>query len=65
MLVTRHNSADSVPTWNLICKKEVAIKTNFNHIINIAGIIYYACSLFIELNVPVIKDVFLRKCVPK
>ena len=33
---TRHNLADSVPTSNLVCIKEVAIRTTFC----IAGIIY-------------------------
>ena len=36
----RHNSADSVPTSNLVCIKEVAIRTTFSLMINIAGIIY-------------------------
>ena len=27
--VTRHNSADSVPTSNLVCIKEVAIRSTF------------------------------------
>ena len=40
-LITRHNSADSVPTSNLVCIKEVAIRTTFC----IAGIIYYTCNL--------------------
>ena len=38
---TRHNAADSLPTSNLVCIKEVAIRTTFCHMINIAGIIYY------------------------
>ena len=37
---TRHNSADSVPTSNLICIKEVAIRTTFC----IAGILYLQLS---------------------
>ena len=41
---TLHNSADSVPISNLVCIKEVAIRTTFSHMINIAGIIYYTCS---------------------
>ena len=28
---TRHNSADSVPTSNLVCIEEVAIRTAFSH----------------------------------
>ena len=47
---TRHNSVDSVPTSNLVCIKEVAIRTNFSHMINIAGIIYYACRLVIDIQ---------------
>ena len=38
---TRHNSADSVPTSNLVCIKEVAIRTTFC----IAGLIYYTWYL--------------------
>ena len=38
---TRHNSADSVPTSNLVCITEVAIRTTFC----IAGIIQYTCYL--------------------
>ena len=41
--ITRYNSADSVPTSNLVCMKEVAIRTTFC----IAGIIYYTCDLVI------------------
>ena len=41
VLNTRHNSADSVPTSNLVCIKEVAIGTAFC----IPGIIYYTCNL--------------------
>ena len=58
---TRHNSADSVPTSNLICINEVAIRNTFCHMINIAGIIYYTCSLVIDLNVPVIKNTFKKR----
>ena len=29
--------------------KEVAIRTTFSHMINIAGIIYYTCSLVIDI----------------
>ena len=53
---TGHNSADSVPTSNLVCIKEVAIRTTFRYIlINIAGIIYYTCSLVIDIQCTVIK----------
>ena len=38
---SRHNSADSVPTSNLVYIKEVAIRTTFC----IAGLIYYICYL--------------------
>ena len=48
--VTRHNSADSIPTPNLVCIKEVAIRTTFSHMINIAEIIYNTCSLVIDIQ---------------
>ena len=44
--ITRHNSADSVPTSNLVCIMEVAIKTTFC----IAGIIYYTCNLATDIQ---------------
>ena len=43
---TRHNSADSVPTSNLVCIKEVAIRTTFC----IVGIIYYTCNLATDIQ---------------
>ena len=44
---TRHNSADSVPTPKLVCIREVAIRTTFSHMINVAGMIYYTyCIAF-------------------
>ena len=47
--------------------KEVAMRTTFSHMINIAGIIYYTCSLFLTFNIPVIKmhstNVFNELCV--
>ena len=43
---TRHNLADSVPTPNLVCMKEVAIRTTFC----IAEIIYYTCNLVTEIQ---------------
>ena len=46
---TRHNSANSVPTSNLISITEVAIRTTFSHMISIAGI-YYTCSLVIDIQ---------------
>ena len=44
--VTRHNSADSLPTSNLVCIKEVAIRTTFS----IVGRIYYTCNLVTEIQ---------------
>ena len=38
---TRHNSADSIPTSNLVCITEVTIRTT----LCIAGIIQYTCNL--------------------
>ena len=49
--VTRHNSADSVSTSNFVCIKEVAIRTTFSYMINIAGIIY----TLLTFNVPVME----------
>ena len=49
-IVTRHNSADSVPTSNLACITEVTIRTTFSHMINIAGIMCYTCSLVIDIQ---------------
>ena len=43
---TRHNSADSVPTSNLVCIKEVAIRITFC----IVGIIYYKCNLVTDIQ---------------
>ena len=51
---TRHNSADSVPTSNLVCIKEVAIRTTFC----IAEIIYYTCNLVIEIQCTRYKNAF-------
>ena len=36
---TRHNSVDSVLTSNLVCIREVAIRTTLSHMINMAGTI--------------------------
>ena len=44
--VTRHNSIDSVPTLNLVCITEVAIKTVFC----VAGIFYYTCNLLSDIQ---------------
>ena len=63
-LTTRHNSADSVPTSNLVCIKDVAITTTFC----IAGIIYYTCNLIIDIQCTRYKkmpspNVFRELCV--
>ena len=54
---------DSIPTSNLTCRKEVAIRTTFC----IAGIIYYIYTLVNDINVPVTKmfstNVFNELCV--
>ena len=64
---TRQNLADFVPTSNLVYIKEVAFRTTFCHMIKISGIIYYTCSLVIEINVIVTKipstNVFNELCV--
>ena len=44
--VTRHNSADSVPTSNLVCITKVAIKTAFC----VAGIFYYTGNLLSDIQ---------------
>ena len=44
----RQNSADSVPTSNLVCIMEVAIRTTFCN----AGIIYYTCNFVIDIQCP-------------
>ena len=36
LIVTHHNSADSIPMSNLVCDKEVAIRTSLSYMINIA-----------------------------
>ena len=62
-LPTRHNSADSVPTSNLVCIKEVAIRTYFSHVINIARIIYCTCSLVIDIQRISYKNAFNKRIV--
>ena len=57
---TRHNSADSVPTRNLVCIKDIAIRTTFSHMINIAGIIYYICSLPNDIQCTRYKNAFKK-----
>ena len=54
---TRHNSDDSVPTSNLVCIKEVAIRTTFC----IAGIIYYTCNLVIDIQCTRYKNAFNKR----
>ena len=48
---TSHNLADSVPTSNRVCIKEVTIRTTFSHMINISRIIYYTCSIVIDIQI--------------
>ena len=60
-LATRHNSADSVPTSNLVCIKEVVIRTTFSYVINIAGIINYSCSLVIDIQCTRYKNAFNKR----
>ena len=54
---TRHNSADSVPTSNLVCITEVAIRTTFC----IAGIIYYTCNLVTDSQCNRYKNAFNKR----
>ena len=56
--LTGHNSANSILTSNLVCIKEVAIRTTFSYIINTAGIIYYTCSLIIDIQCTHYENVF-------
>ena len=58
---TRHISADSVPTSNLFCIKEVAIRTTFSHMIDIAEIIYHTCSLVIDIECSRYKNAFNKR----
>ena len=55
--VTRHNSADSVPTSNLVCITEVAIRT----ISCIAGIIYYTYNLITDSQCIRYRDAFNKR----
>ena len=55
--ITRHNSADSVPTSNLVCIKEVDIRTTSS----IAGIIYYTCNLDTEIQCTRYKNAFNKR----
>ena len=63
-LSIRHNSGESVPTSNLVCIEEVAIRTTFCHMINIAGIFHYTCSLVIDIQCTRYKRLFFNElCV--
>ena len=55
--ITRHNSANSVPTSNLVCITEVAIRTT----LCIAVIIYYTCSLVTDSQCTCYKYVFNKR----
>ena len=55
---TRHNSVDSLPTSDLVCTKEVTIRTTFSHMINIAGIICSIWSLVIDIQCTRYKNAF-------
>ena len=54
---TRHNSADSVPTSNLVCITEVAIRTT----LYIAGIIQYTCNLVTDSQCTRYKNAFNKR----
>ena len=54
---TRHNSADSVPTSNLVCIKEVAIRTT----LCTAGIIYYTYNLITDIQCTRYKNTFNKR----
>ena len=61
MVSTRHNLADSVPTSDLVCIKEVTIRTIFIHMIT--GITYYTCRLVIDIQCTRYENVFnVYKC---
>ena len=47
---TLYNSADSVPTSNLVCIQEVANRNTFSHRIYIAEMFYYTCSLVTDIH---------------
>ena len=57
----RQNSADSVPTSNLFSIEEMAIRTSFSHMINIAGIMYYTCCSFIDIQCTRYKSAFNKR----
>ena len=54
---TRHNSADSVPTSNLVCITEVAIRTT----LCIAGIILYTSNLITDSRCTRYKNAFNKR----
>ena len=56
-VLTCHNSANSVPTSNFLCFKEVAIRSTFC----IAGIIYYAWNLAIDIQCSHYKNAFNKR----
>ena len=51
---THHNSADSVPTSNLVCIQEVVTRITFC----VAGIIYYTCNLVTDIQCTCYKNAF-------
>ena len=59
LIRTSHNSADSVPTSNLVYIKEVAISTTFC----IAGIIYHICNLVSDIQCTRYKNAFNKRIV--
>ena len=58
---TRHNSANSAPTSDPVHIKEVAMRTTFSHMINIAGIIYYTCNVVIDIQITRYKNAFNKR----
>ena len=48
-------------TSNLVRIKEVTIRATFSHMINIVGIIYYTCSLVIDLQLACYKNAFNKR----
>ena len=55
--ITNHDSEDSVLTSNLVCMKEVAIRSIFC----VAGIIYYTCNLVIDIQCTRYKNAFNKR----
>ena len=54
---TRHNSSDSIPTSDLVCIKEVAIRTTFC----IAEIIYHTFNLVFDIQCTSYKNTFDKR----